>query len=358
MDLEEFIKNKLWSTPLLRELYIWNSEKRRFLSEAIKRFSLGERGKGTYSDYLSAFRKHRVTFSEYMFSYEYWNLSEKDRDKFISTSEMQCIYRKLGSHEVRDVFHDKVRFLKTFAPFVHRWWSLARFLTLSQFEDCLSQFDIIAKPIDGTRGDGIVKLRKSEVNDTHELFDSLCRKNYLLEECIEACDELSSFHPASLNTIRVVTISAGERFEVFGALFRMGAHGSVIDNTHSGGVYAPIDPENGIIMMEAIDSQNNHYDKHPDSGKLIKGFQIPQWAQIVETCRRACKVLPDIHFAGWDVCVLPDGDVEIIEGNHAPDFDGGMQAPLKIGVKKRLQESVIRVMGVDPLPYISVWHNR
>lgn len=49
------------------------------------------------------------------------------------------------------------------------------------------------------------------------------------------------------------------------------------------------------------------------------------------------------------------GQVEIIEGNHAPDFDGGMQAPLKIGVKKRLQKTVMDVMGVDPLPLISVW---
>ena len=49
------------------------------------------------------------------------------------------------------------------------------------------------------------------------------------------------------------------------------------------------------------------------------------------------------------------GQVEIIEGNHAPDFDGGMQAPLKIGVKKKLQRTIMEVMGVDPLPLISVW---
>ena len=49
------------------------------------------------------------------------------------------------------------------------------------------------------------------------------------------------------------------------------------------------------------------------------------------------------------------GQLEIIEGNHAPDFDGGMQAPLKIGVKKRLQKTVMDVMGVDQLLLISVW---
>lgn len=352
------LKDVFWSIPLFRECYIYHDERKRFLSEAASRFLSEGAGKGSFNDYKSAFHGHRVTFSEYMYSYEFWHLVEDDRDSFISTSEMQCIYRKLGSRQVRDVFHDKVRFLEQFSPFVHRWWSLSKSLTYKQFEELLSRFDIIAKPIDGTRGEGIVKITGNDLSGARKLYDDFCSKNYLLEQCLEACEEISSFHPDSLNTIRVVTVSSGDRFEVFGALFRMGAHGSAIDNTHAGGVYAPIDPKTGMILMEAIDSQNNHYETHPDSGKLIKGFQIPQWEKIVETCRRACKVLPDIHFAGWDVCLLPNGEVEIIEGNHAPDFDGGMQAPLKIGVKKRLQESVIRVMGVDPLPFISVWHNR
>ena len=55
------------------------------------------------------------------------------------------------------------------------------------------------------------------------------------------------------------------------------------------------------------------------------------------------------------MCVTKDGKIEMIEGNHAPDFDGGMQAPLKIGVKKRIQQTIIDVLGVDPIQYISVW---
>jgi glutathione synthase/RimK-type ligase-like ATP-grasp enzyme len=153
----------------------------------------------------------------------------------------------------------------------------------------------------------------------------------------------------------VVTISNGDRCEVFGALLRMGAHGSVIDNTHAGGVYAPINVKTGIIEIPAIDAHNNHYDAHPDTGKPIKGFHVPEWERIVATCKEASRTIPNIHFAGWDLCVNQKGQVEIIEGNHAPDFDGGMQAPLKIGVKKKLQQTVMNVLGVDPLPLISVW---
>lgn len=352
------LKKQFYSVSLFYEIHVYFAERKLFFAEARKRFAKEKPGHGSLKDYKEAFRKHRVTYSEYMYSYEYWHLNEAERDAFISTSEMQIIYRKLGFQEVREIFHDKVRFLTAFRPFVHRWWSMAHSLTLDEFKEKAARFDIIAKPVDGTRGEGIFKIVGSEVTDWQQLYDRLVRDNYLLEQCIVACDELSEFHPSSLNTVRVVTISDKDRCEVFGALLRMGAHGSVIDNTHAGGVYAPINVETGIIDIEAIDSRNHHYSCHPDSGKTIKGFRIPMWEQIKETCKAATQTIPNIHFAGWDLCITKEGQVEIIEGNHAPDFDGGMQAPLKIGVKKKLQQTVINVMGVDPLVLIPIWKNR
>lgn len=349
------ISNKIWSILRLQEIHIYSVEKKRFLKEAKTRFENENPQHGSFKDYKKAFRKHRVTYSEYMYSYEYWRLNEEQRNEFVSTSEMQCIYRKLGSHEVREIFHDKVDFLTKFQQFVHRKWALAKDMSFEQFQAMIRQFDCIAKPVDGTRGVGVFKIRAKEVENWEELYSRCTQDNILLEECVQACDEIAAFHPSSLNTIRVVTISKQDKCKVFGALFRMGAHGSVIDNTHAGGVYAPINVETGTIEIEAIDGQNRHYANHPDTGKPIKGFKIPNWNQIVKTCKEATQAIPDIHFAGWDLCVTKDGQIEIIEGNHAPDFDGGMQAPLKIGVKKKLQQTIIDVMGVDPLQYLSVW---
>lgn len=360
MSIKESLKaTKAYSIFLkmhrIHEIRIFLGERYRFFQEARSRFASEKPEHGSFNDYRKAFWKHRVTYSEYMYSYEYWHLNEQERNEFISTSEMQVIYRKLGENEVREVFHDKVRFLKTFSPYVHRWWAMAKSLSLEAFKAKALEFDIIAKPIDGTRGEGIFKIVGKEVVDWQQLYNRLIKNDYLLEQCIVACDELAVFHPASLNTIRVVTISNGDRCEVFGALFRMGAHGSVIDNTHAGGVYAPINVETGSIDIPAIDAHNNHYVVHPDTGIKIKGFPIPKWEQIMATCKKASQTIPNIHFAGWDLCVNQVGQVEIIEGNHAPDFDGGMQAPLKIGVKKKLQKTVMNVLGVDPINLISVW---
>ena len=352
------ISNKIRSSVLfifLYEILTWIRQRRDSLRGAKKHFKLDKPKVGSYADFKKANWKHRVTYSEYMYSYEYWKLNEEQRDEFISASEMRCIYRKFGNREVRDVFHDKVQFLKKFHSFIHRHWALATEMTQEQFKSMILLHDCIVKPIGGTQGDGIFKIRASEVTNWDDLYSKCVEENMLLEECVQACDEIAAFHPSSLNTIRVVTFSSQDKCVVFGALFRMGAHGSVVDNTHAGGVYAPINVETGTIDIDAIDAQNHHYPNHPDTGKPIKGFKIPYWEQILEVCKSASQIIPDIHFAGWDLCVTKDGHVEIIEGNHAPDFDGGMQAPLKIGVKKKVQQTMMEVMGVDPLKYISIW---
>ena len=354
MDIKQYIRQSYFFS-LFRETGVWFDERSRFFKEAKARFMEDQPSHGSYHDYVKAFNKHRVTYSEYMNSYEFWRLSEVDRDEFISTSEVQCVYRKIGDPAVRNIFHNKVSFLRTFDRFINRHWALVRDLDLIEFKSMLSQFDCIAKPIDGTRGEGITKIHAADVKDWPALFKRFYTDNILLEQCVQSCEEFSSFHSSSLNTIRVVTISNGNKFEVFGALFRMGAHGSVIDNTHAGGIYAPINVKTGEIDVDAIDANNNHYEFHPDSHLRIRGFRIPYWERIVNACREAALVIPNIHFAGWDVCLTTDYSVEIIEGHHAPDFDGGMQAPLKIGVKKRFQKTVKEIIGKDPLQLISIW---
>ena len=330
-------------------------ERDMFLNEAKQRFAANESPHGSLRDYRRALRRHRVTFSEYMYSYEYWRLDESQRDQFISTSEVQCVYRKAGDAEVRRIFHNKPLFLSTFQPFVKRKWAEVAKMSYEDFRTMVMQSDCVAKPTEGTRGAGIEKVHYQDDTELKSLYNRYVKEGYLLEECIQACTATAAFHPQSLNTIRVVTISNKDRCEIFGALFRMGSHGSFIDNTHGGGIYAPINVETGEVMTDGLDARNRHYPTHPDTGIPIKGFVIPHWEEILATCRRASQHIPNIRFAGWDLCVLPDGTVEIIEGNHAPDFDGGMQAPLKTGVKYRFQRVVKEVLGFDPLPLISIF---
>lgn len=340
----------------IHELQILVREYRCFSKEARSAFRKNDLPGGTMRDYLAAMHKHRVSFSEYMYKFEYWKLNEEQRNEFISCSEMQTIYRKMIPAYVRKLFFTKTSFLKEFSEYIYRDWLLVRDSDLATFSRMVRQHTCIAKPISGTRGHGIFRIPQLDSDEEiAQLYEKCKDENILLEECIRAHPDIEAFHPQSLNTIRVVTMSNQNDCIVFGALLRMGAGDSFIDNTHSGGVFASIDINTGIVDTDGIDSSGHHYEVHPDSKIPIRGFKIPSWDKVIETCKKASHTKPDILFAGWDVCVREDGRVEFIEGNHAPDFDGGMQAPKKIGVKRKVQRIVKDLTGIDALSLIPVF---
>lgn len=318
-----------------QECLVRRHETKRFLKEAKIHFA-SERGlKGSFSDYKHDCRVYRVDYSEYMYQYEFWNLTAAQKREFVARAEMQSLYRKIVKPKIRELFYNKVSFLQKFSAYVHRKWLVVKTASFEEFCVMINSFDCIAKPIEGSLGNGIFKIGKGETLDKEALYNDCVKKNILLEECVVGCDEIEEFHPASLNTIRVVTISNANNRMVFGAFLRMGNDGNCVDNAHAGGIFAQIDIEKGIVESDGITTQGTKVEVHPYSGKVIKGFEIPHWEDIKVACLKATKEDPDIYFTGWDVCVLKDGRVELIEGNHAPDFDL-MQSPLKTGVRQKL----------------------
>lgn len=356
ISYRRLINRLLRHNSFYQELKIWREEKKRFLKDAetiLREDAISEQ---TLIEYKKALRKHRVTFNEYMYSFEFWKLNESQRDEFVSCSEMQCIYRKIITSDIRASFFNKESFLNKFSKFVYRDWLSVKNASYDSFSSMLYQYDCVAKPLNGTRGKGIFLIEKKRSGeDVSEIFHKCQRQNILLEQRIRCHPAIEAFHPGSLNTIRVVTISNSENCCIFGAVLRMGVKGSFIDNTHSGGIFASIDINLGIVDSDGIDSKGNHYVKHPDSGIMIKGFHIPHWDNVISVCKEASHIIPGTVFAGWDLCILEDGRIELIEGNHAPDFDGGMQAPHKIGVKKRMRTEVLKLTGIDPIKLIPVY---
>jgi hypothetical protein len=74
----------------------------------------------------------------------------------------------------------------------------------------------------------------------------------------------------------------------------------------------------------------------------------------VEVCKEAATVIPETVFAGWDVCVRQDGEIELIEVNAFPGVTG-LQTARQKGLKPRLKLLGEKVLGYNPLKLISVW---
>ncbi len=317
-------------------------QKQLLFKEAEKQYTTVSNLNGSLADYKKALNRHLVSFSEYEHQYEFWNLTEKQRKKFISRAEAQIYYRKLVTPEVRHMFFNKAVFLKRYSQYIHRKWAVVRDMSFKEFQDFTNKFDCIIKPINGFLGEGIFLLSKNSVK-TEKLYFEYCQKNLLLEERVKGYDSIQEFHPNSLNTIRVVTISNGKAI-ILGAFLRMGKNDKIIDNAHAGGIFAQINVDTGIIESEGIDVYGGRYTYHPNSNKKIMNFSIPYWEKIKAVCIKAALKIPEVRFAGWDLCVLENGNIEIIEGNHAPDLDI-MQSPLKIGIREKLNNSMDLLFG-------------
>lgn len=316
--------------------YRWvKIRKSQLLKEAIEKFQQERPAHGSLADYKKALKKHFVSYSEYMYQYEFWHLSEQEKQQFIARDALRLFYYDIP-WKVKNTFWNKVNFLNLFSKYIYRDWICVNSVSYNVFCSFINQVkECIVKPLDNCCGLGIHKIVASEIVDYSSLYRDLGRENILLEECINECEELRSFHPKSLNSIRVVTVYSHEKVVVFGAFFRMGVGESVIDNAHAGGLFAQINVDTGLIESEGIDINGNRYIKHPDTHKWIKGFQIPRWDEIKSICIEASKIVPENPITGWDVVIDTKGNIEFIEGNHGPDFDV-MQSPLKIGVKSRL----------------------
>ena len=303
------------------------------------------KGAGSYEDYKDALGKHWVSYNEYALQYDFPPKPEQVREEYVSRLKMKYFVWKYIPASVQYIFKDKVLFLSFFKSFVHREWLYAPDATFDEFVSLVSRYDCIVKPKAGSLGQGIFKTCKDSVRDIRALYDSCVKGRMLVEQYIESCDELSAFHPQSLNSIRVVTVSNQEKAEVFGSFFRMGGGASIVDNAHAGGIFAQINVETGVIESDGINTKGQRFPFHPDSRLKIKGFKIPKWDLICKTCSEAATMTKNT-LTGWDVVINKSGEIEFVEGNNAPDFDV-MQSPLQVGVKNRLFSLIKEYSGVE-----------
>lgn len=95
----------------------------------------------------------------------------------------------------------------------------------------------------------------------------------------------------------------------------MGLSGSFTDNACSGGIYAAIDIEKGVICTPAVsDDFEVQYYTHPSTGVQIPGFKIPMWEDVLKMIHSCYDALPYAKYVGWDIAISIDGPL-IIEAN-------------------------------------------
>lgn len=198
--------------------------------------------------------------------------------------------------------------------------------------------NIVIKTTESSHGDGVWVIDRIQYDHCDAVFHLVndksiklseilqSREPFLIEERVQQTQQLSSFNPTSVNTIRFMTTlyPSGEA-KIIGAFIKIGRTGSFIDNAGSGGnIDANINLDTGalenVIEFNGFDSIRK-IEYHPDNGCQLEGMKIENWEMVKQTIKKYQQSCPFIKAVGWDVAITDDGPV-VIEMNDFWDRTG------------------------------------
>ena len=274
--------------------------------------------------------------------FEMYNLNPEQRATYLTRGKNNDLVLKYNSKEHFDDFDNKVKFNRIFNKYLKREYLSLKDEDKNTVINWINDKKVfVAKVVDGTCGKGVIKVDLSEYKDANETYGFLIDNNYMLiEELIIQKGELNELHPKSINDVRIVTVLNDDKVHIIGAFLRIG-NGEFVDNINSGGMFAPIDIEEGLIRYPAADKDGNVYKKHPLTNVRIVNFKIPLWQECLQLVDEAARIVPSVRYVGWDIAITNDGPV-FIEANPFPGHDIyqiPVHTPNKIGVMPKFDEA-------------------
>jgi hypothetical protein len=212
---------------------------------------------------------------------------------------------------------------------------------LSSLAGLPSGTTLFYKPRFGVQGKGVFRLDIEggglRIDGQEASLEGLAARveHGLLQEAIVQHPALSALHPHAVNTLRVITVRDGEGARVFSRpMLRIGLGESVVDNGRSGGLQVFVDPETGRLLGPGLLTPGGLRDRHPDTGALLDGFEVPHYAEALALAVRLHHELPGLHTIGWDLAITEGGAV-FIEGND--NWAAGLRLGLEPGFKEAFE---------------------
>lgn len=265
------------------------------------------------------------TTAQDYFIYRFYEKKWCIRKRFVTEIKAVYIIKKYnnGGSRGREIVEDKSKFNKVFKEYIHRNSISSDKILEEEFIDFVKTHgEAIIKPIDGCNGDDIfiVKYQEGEKR-LHEVYQIFGKHKYVIEEVLKQDGWLKEMNPGTLNTLRINVINKNNNYIIMNAILRSGQGNSVTDNICGGGLAAWIDIESGKITSMFCDLKDNKVLMHPLSGKIIIGNKIPSWDMAKKVAVEAAKMISDVRYTSWDIAVIRDDKVAIVEGNTYGNFN-------------------------------------
>jgi hypothetical protein len=273
---------------------------------------------------------------------------------FLQEGEASELYRMLSVRVApaeAELLADKPRFerwlaergfptLRTLVEFVG-----GEVLRSSTPDRTLPRRDLFSKMSDSQAGAGAQRWRydgegwvgedgrrRGERELVAELAGLSRSRGVLLQEQVRNHPALAPLAPAALSTVRVVTLrDVGGAVRIVFAVCKIPTGAAATDHMAFGGVAAPVDLATGRLGRGIRKDEGKFItpsERHPDTGAVIAGFQLPDWERAKQLVLHAHEALDRIACVGWDVALLDEGPI-IVEGNDNP---GSASSQMPTGV--------------------------
>ncbi len=294
------------------------------------------------TDIRHCYLKYKISPTEY-FLFDFQKLPPEERasylsDKMIYMTAGKVIDRKLHDEQLEN----KYNFYQLTQKYFKRKAILIESVNdWSLFKDFSTEFsDFIIKHNTSGCGSGIRVEHVSNESEGKAVFNRTIHSGnqWIVEELIRQSDDMASWNPSSVNTVRISSFLNRKGFFILCPFIRTGRKGSVVDNGGKGGLYAAIDEKTGRIITDGKDEMCVVYSEHPDSHVVYKGWQIPEWDELLKLAEEIHQLFPKHKYIAWDFAHTDNGWV-LVEGNWGEFI--AQQSTMKRGYKKEFMDLIL-----------------
>ena len=196
---------------------------------------------------------------------------------------------------------------------------------------CQDLGDVIIKPTMQSHGSGVRKFsvkdgNTSIDNETVDHLFSRYKADFIIQKVVRQHERLSALNPSSVNTLRILTYRSGMEVLVPYTVIRIGRKGWDIDNETAGGISTRIEKD-GKLARYAYGAPGNDGIEQTDTGVVLEGYEIPSYAEAVDTVKKLHLQLPHFNLIGWDISIDQEDDPVLIEWNVWPELSQSANGP-------------------------------
>ncbi len=302
---------------------------------------------GKVDDLIADIEISRTLLGFSMSEYKMFHLSKasfEEKRKYLNDRDKNKWVEDINSDETLDLVNNKYSLYKKIGElFGRELFAVNSEQDFEGFCDYVSKHPtFVCKPLNDSLGRGVELITIEPGSDLEAEFRCLLdeKRTFLMEERVICDERLAAFNPDSLNTVRLIVYYDGSEAHPAAAFFRNGRRGSFVDNGGAGGIFISVDTATGELNSAGGDENGHLYEEHPDSHIGYRGFQMPEWQEALDLGAKACGMIGEECFIGWDLALNDKGKWVIIEGNGKPQYLN--QGPLGHGLKEEFK----RVIGI------------